>query len=200
MKRAKPKTLKKKFREAVWPAMGWRRTFHYYRHRMFRGGDSTYRIAGGLATGAAVCFSPFLGTHIMQIFLFCWLLRTSVIAGLIGSMIGTPWTYPLIYWMAYKVGTWICSLFGMAGFIALPEGMAFHHFLNEPISFLRYLLKHPQKMLLPLTVGGYLCGILLWPVLYAIVYYPVRRAQALYRLQRHHRGKGRKRLPGQESS
>src|SRR5688500_14904919 len=81
LKRRRPQTLIKKTKEALWPTMGWMRTFNYYRHRMFRMGDSTYRITSGLATGIAVSFTPFLGTHLIQAFFLCWMFRSSWVAG-----------------------------------------------------------------------------------------------------------------------
>lgn len=164
--------------------MGWARTLNYYRHRIFRTGDSTYRIAAGLASGAAVSWSPFLGTHFAQAVLLSWLLRANVIAGFIGTAIGNPWTFPAMFWTSYTLGVMICAPFGLGETIALPEGMDFTYFLAEPWEFIEYLFGHPLKLLLPLTVGGYLCALLFWPIAYGLLYYPVRGARKAYHVQR----------------
>ena len=184
LKRREPLSLQHKFREAVWPAMGWRRVLFYWRHRLFRHGDSTYKIAGGFATGAAVCVTPFLGTHVLQTLFFCWLLDQSMIAGFIGTALGNPATYPFIFWLIYKTGVFVCGLFGLSHFVALPSDMALSHFTDQPTLFFKYMLAHPQKLLLPLTIGGYLCGTGVWFVTYGVLYYPVRALRARYRLQR----------------
>lgn len=183
-RRRQPRTRRQSLREAVWPSMGLRRTFHYYRHRMFRTGNSTRKITAGLATGIGICWTPFVGTHVGQALLFCWLLGFNPIAGFIGTALGNPWTYPFIFLWAYRLGKWLCGWFGLAHFVRLPEGMAFDQFMAAPLDFLHYLFAHPQKLLLPLTVGGYACGLLCWPIAYALLFYPVRTARRAYRLQR----------------
>lgn len=183
-RRGVPRGALKKIREFLWPSMGWARTVDYYYHRIFRTGDSTYKIAAGLAVGAAVSFTPFLGTHIVQAVFFAWLLRASLIAGAVGTLLGNPWTFPFIFYVIYHVGTWICGIFGLGDFIVLPGEAAFSHFVDEPLAFARYLFDHPLKLLLPLGIGGYLCALLVWPLAYFMLYYPVRGARRAYRLQR----------------
>lgn len=184
LKRNRPRALFKKIRETLWPSQGWTRTFHYYRHRVFRTGDSTYKIAAGLASGAAVSWSPFMGTHFVQAVLLSWLLRANLIAGFVGTAFGNPWTFPALFWIGYVVGVKICALFGFSNFTELPPGMDFAYFIERPWEFMQYLFAHPLKLLLPMTIGGYLCGLLCWPVAYGALYYPVRAARKAYRLQK----------------
>ncbi len=183
-KRRTPHHTFKRIREAFWPSQGWRRTLHYYRHRVFRTGDSTYKITAGLASGAAVSWSPFLGTHFAQALFLAWLVRGNLLAGFIGTVWGNPWTFPVMFWASYTLGVMICTPFGLGDFVALPTGMDFSHFLGEPWEFLQYLFAHPLKLLLPLSLGGYLCALGFWPLAYAVLYYPVRSARKAYRLQR----------------
>lgn len=192
LKRRKRRSLAHSFREAVWPTMGWLRTFDYYRHRLFRRGDSTYKITAGLATGFAVSFSPFLGTHLLQAVFFGWLTRSSIIASLIGTLLGNPWTLPLMFWLAYKVGVAVCGLVGLGGFIAPPDGEALAAYSDAPLAFLAYLWHHPLKLLLPLALGGYICAFLSWPLAYGLMYRPVHMAHRTYRLQRLRRLRKRK--------
>lgn len=184
LKRRKPRHIFRKTREALWPSMGWRRTASYYRHRIFRTGDSTYKITAGLAAGAAVSWSPFLGTHFAQAIFAAWLLRASLIAGFIGTAWGNPWTFPFLLWFGYNVGVRICGLFGLDDSSFLPDGMDFAHFIAQPRDFMRYLFANPLQLLLPMTIGGYLCGLAFWPLAYAALYYPVRTMRKAYALQR----------------
>lgn len=177
-KRRKPRDFLKKLREALWPSQGWRRTISYYRHRIFRTGDSTYRIAAGLASGAAVSWSPFLGTHFVQAIFLSWLLRANLLAGFAGTALGNPTTFPVMFWISYSLGAALCGLIGLGDAVALPPGMDFEWFAHHPMPFLAFLFHHPLKLLLPLTLGGYLCALLCWPVAYAALYFPVRAARA----------------------
>ena len=179
LKRKNRRTVAKKTKEAVWPSMGWKRLYHYYNHRLFRTGDSTYKIAAGLANGIAISFTPFLGLQILQLLLLSLLTRASLISGLIGTLFGNPWTFPFIFYLTYKTGVFICDLFGLSGFLAPPDPEA----LDGVIAYLRFLVANPFKLLLPLAVGGYLWAILCWPVSYAVLYHPVRIARKAYELR-----------------
>ncbi len=185
--RSKPPGTLKKVRESVWPSMGWKRAFHYYRHRVFRTGDSTYKITAGLASGVAASWSPFMGTHFFQAVFLAWLLRANMLAGFIGTAFGNPWTFPFMYWASYKLGVAVCGLFGMADLVALPPAINFAYFLDRPWEFLKFLFGQPSKLLLPLTLGGYLWGLIFWPLSYAVLYYPVRAARAAYQAQKSRR-------------
>lgn len=192
MKRRKPRGFLKKSREAFWPSMGWMRTFHYYRHRMFRKGDSSYEITAGLAMGAAISFTPFLGTHILQTIVLSWLVRASIVAGVVGTFIGNPWTYPFMFVAAYKLGVWLLMFSGFAVFDALPQDIIIANADHEPWQFFMYMVEHPVKILLPLTVGGYLCAVVFWPLFYLLLYYPVRLAQLSYIRQHRRKRRGKR--------
>ena len=72
-------------RELIWPRAGWRRTLIYLRHRIQRLPGTPYVIAGGLACGVAVSFTPFIGLHFILAAVLAWVLRTSIIASAIGA-------------------------------------------------------------------------------------------------------------------
>ena len=56
-------------------------------------------IAIGVACGVAVSFTPFLGFHMAIAAGSAWLFGGSIIASAIGTLIGNPWTFPII-WVA----------------------------------------------------------------------------------------------------
>lgn len=172
-KRRKKHGLLRQTREALWPSIGWGRAYHYWRHRIFRNGDSTYRITAGLATGAAVSFSPLLGTHLLQALLFAWILRANWLAALAGTVWGNPWTFPAMFWISYHLGAWLFGLFGLTAWITVPERLSIGNIFSEPLG-----------VFLPWMVGGYVCAILFWPLAYAVLYFPVRSARRLYRARR----------------
>lgn len=192
LKRRKPRGAAKKIREVIWPSMGWIRTFHYFRHRIFRTGDSTYKITAGLASGVAVSFTPFLGTHFIQAALLSWLLGANIVAGFVGTAIGNPWTFPLMFIAEYKTGIWICGLFGLEASASLPAEFSSAGFIAEASVFVQNLLSNPISLFLPMAVGGFLCAVLVWPFSYILLYYPVRAARRAYRLQRMARRKKRR--------
>ncbi len=178
--------LRARLKEACWPSMGWGRALSYWQHRVFRTGDSSYRITAGLASGAAVSFNPFLGTHLVQAFFLAWLVRGSMIAAFVGTGIGLPPFLPFLFWRSWHVGVWIFRRFGVHRFVHLPSDLTWE-----------YMLHHPMTLLLPLAVGGYVCGLACWFAVFVVFYYPVRVARRFY-LVRRHRHRLRKRAQTEE--
>ena len=184
------RTFWNKMRESVWPTMGWTRAFGYYRHRIFRTGDSDYKITAGLAAGIGVSFTPFLGTHFVQGVALSFIMRGNWVASFVGTAFGNPWTFPFLFALTYQVGVGVCGLFGYADFVALPDNL--ESFIGDPGAFFAFMWDHPIKFLLPMTVGGYVCCLGSLPVSYALLYYPVRGARKAYRLQRLRRRRARR--------
>ncbi len=96
-----------RLRTWVWPSGGWVRAWRYIMHRLARMPGSAYSIAAGFACGAAVSFTPFVGTHFMWAALFAWILRSNIIVALIGTVVGNPWTFPFIWVWLYESGNWL---------------------------------------------------------------------------------------------
>ncbi len=89
----------------IWPRMGWGRVVMYLWHRVGRLHGTPHSIAAGFASGAAISCTPFLGVHFILAALMSLLSRGNVIAGLIGTGVGNPWTFPFIWWWTYTLGT-----------------------------------------------------------------------------------------------
>lgn len=171
--RREKRTPFQNLKEMLIPSMGWDRTVEYFRHRLFRNADSTFKITAGLAVGISISFNPFLGTHIFLAMFFCWLFRFNVFAGIMGTVAGNPWTFPFMFWLDYKIGAWLFQVIGIGDLIVMPDTLT-----------LSYLFAHPLKLFLPLTLGGLICNIAFWPVAYALCYLPVRQMRRAYRYQR----------------
>jgi uncharacterized protein (DUF2062 family) len=93
-----------------------------------------------------------------------------VLAAWVGTLIGNPWTFPVIWIVIYKLGTMV---------IGIPEtGEA------ERLSF-DLLISHPtsaiRPLLLPMAVGGLPVALLSWFVSYWLVRRSIDRFQALRR-------------------
>lgn len=158
-KRRNPLSLSKKFQELVWPSMGWARMAAYLKHRTTRIPDSSYRITMGLALGAAISFSPFVFTHIIQGCIIAFFVRANYIAVAIGTIIGNPWTFPFIWYGSIKLGAYIFSLFGLPASTYVPEAVTLEIFWS--------LIKNdPFRILLPWMTGGYLLCLITLPIIY----------------------------------
>lgn len=169
-KRRKPLTPLQHLRELCWPTMGWRRAFKYVHLRITRMSDSTHKIAGGLAVGTSIAFTPILGTHFIQAGFLSWIFRLNILCAIIGTFLANPWTIPFIWWGSVRLGAWIFYWLGLDAEVISPHEMNFHE--------LMFMLHHkPFTILLPWLTGGYTMAIVFWLPAYFLFYYLVRGAK-----------------------
>lgn len=91
-------------KELFWPKAGWRRVITYLKHRVFRLRASSYSIAVGFSCGVAMSFTPLVGLHFIIAAILSWPLRGNIIAAALGTMIGNPITFPIMWGASYKLG------------------------------------------------------------------------------------------------
>lgn len=162
-KRRTPRTILKKLREVLWPSMGWRRALTYVRHRTLRLSDTSRKIAVGLAIGAAISFTPIVGTHFIQAAVMAYIVRANVTSALIGTLVGNPWTFPFMWWASISFGSLLLGLFGFPASTVLPDVIDFSIFWG-------IATHEPMRIFLPWLVGGYLMACLTWTPFYLIFY------------------------------
>jgi uncharacterized protein (DUF2062 family) len=93
-----------KLREALWPSIGWKRATLYVWRRIWRLSGTPHTIAVGVAAGAFMSITPFLGFHIVGAVLIAWVFRGNLVAAAFGTLVGNPLTYPAIWWGTYDIG------------------------------------------------------------------------------------------------
>lgn len=64
-------------------------------------------IAKGFTTGIAVSFTPFVGFHILIALLIAKLSKQNGVAAALGTIIGNPWTFPLIWYATWHTGIFL---------------------------------------------------------------------------------------------
>ncbi len=185
----------------LWPEIGLRRWLLYLRHRIARIPGTPYAIAAGFACGAAVSMTPFVGLHFVMAAALAWLIGANVIAGLIGTAVGNPWTFPAIWVFIFNVGNWILG--GPAPTEAnAPEAATFSAMFGQLMeAFLqldtRYILKSAWPLIMPMLIGGVPTGIVTW----LVCYFPLRRLIANHqhsRVERRIRRKERREQRAEE--
>ncbi|MFO1068627.1 MAG: DUF2062 domain-containing protein [Geminicoccaceae bacterium] len=108
--------LLQRVRGWLWPHIGWSRAGRYLLMRLQRLPGTPHGIAAGLAAGIAVSFTPLLGLHFLLAFGVAWLAGGNMLAAALGTIVGNPWTFPLIFAAGYELG---CRILGMT-----PSAMA----------------------------------------------------------------------------
>ncbi len=161
----------------LWPQMSFKRLFRYLYLRLLRLHASPSAIAGGLAIGAALSFTPLLGAQIILSIAFSWILRANKVAALLGTLIGTPWTLPFMLFLSYKTG-----LVGIHFFqkffpnVLLPASL-----LDAPLFDFKEIYAHPDSFFLPTLLGSLPLGICVGLFVFFITY-------LLIKSYRNHRG------------
>ena len=67
-------------------------------------------IALGFACGAGISMTPFIGFHSILAILSAWMMHASIPSALIGTIVGNPWTFALIWPATYETGRLILSI------------------------------------------------------------------------------------------
>lgn len=189
-------------REFVAPRKGFWRGFGYIGKRMRRVPDTPHRIALGFACGALVSFSPFFGFHFFLAAGLAWLVRGNIVAGLFGTAVGNPFTFPFIAVASLWCGRTILGVEGNAlDFKAIQAefGVAFGAIWDWMKSLFGYenpdlsgLSTFFDNVFLPYLVGGVVPGLLCAGVCYALIVpvvrgYQERRRKRLEEAQARHR-------------
>ena len=144
--------------------MGWRRYLRYLRYRVVRLPGSPHTIAIGFACGAALSFTPLIGVHFALAALFAWIVGGNVLASIIGTGVGNPWTFPFIWIWIHRLGSWI-----LGGGGADSEAIDF----SVTIFFDSFI-----DVFWPMLVGGVPMAVIVFPLAYYSSRYVVRTYQA----------------------
>ncbi|MEL7229045.1 MAG: DUF2062 domain-containing protein, partial [Pseudomonadota bacterium] len=107
MKRRTPPGWWETVRVWVWPRRSWMRSGQYVTKRILRLTATPYAVSAGVAAGAFTSFTPFMGFHFFLAALLAWLIRGNLIASALGTFVGNPLTFPLIWAATYKVGHFV---------------------------------------------------------------------------------------------
>ncbi len=85
------------------------RFFRLLKYKLFRIKDFPESVAIGLAWGASVSVTPLLGFHLIICYAGTLLMRGNIIAAIVGTIAGNPWTFPFFFYLDYKIGTLLYS-------------------------------------------------------------------------------------------
>ena len=177
-KRRNPQTTFEKWQQFIWPREGWTRALKYTWQRTIRLNGSAHSIALGLAAGAFVSASPFIGMHLLIAALIAWVFGGNIIASAVGTWAGNPLSFPFIWLTTFNIGHLMLGTEDKAG--DLPE-LSFGLFIDAPMSAL-------LPVILPMAVGGLVVGTVMavatyYPSLWAVRFYQKRRRDKLQRAQ-----------------
>lgn len=171
----------------IWPSMGWVRATRYFMHRVLRLHGTPYSIAAGIACGSAISFTPLMGGHFVLAATMAWLMGGNMVAALLGTAVGNPWTFPFIWLWIYKLGIWLGTGSG-AGGIEPDFAMVFADLME---ALLRFDFGHDfahkfWAVWWPMMVGSLPTGLGAWMITY-LMFRPMVSAYQHRRIMRRRR-------------
>ena len=113
--------------------------------------DFPESVAIGVAWGVSVSFTPLLGFHLIICYLGTWLMRGNLIAATVGTIIGNPWTFPLIFYIDFKLGSYFFDVINI-----------------EEFNF-EFLINNFEKLFFPTLFGSIPFAIVSWFITYYLI-------------------------------
>ncbi len=172
-------SLYQRTKGVVNPEKGYARAWHYLVWRVKRRPGTPEFIARGFAIGAAINFWPILFTHFICGIVLCWIFGGDLIAMFIGTLLGNPWTFAIVYPLMYKIGKILLGLRPIHQETSLDT-------VEEvwakiwPIESWDSLLNAFREVIFPMMLGGFLLGL---PCA-LLAYFIARNTVRVYQAQR----------------
>ena len=131
-----------------------KRTSIYYFLRLARLEASIYAISSGFACGAMVSFTPFIGFHFILAIVVAFLMRGNILASMLGTVVGNPFTFPFIWITIYNIGIVLFD----------PDK------LNKKVELnLESVLNGGWDIILPMLIGSAIICVPIWCFSYFII-------------------------------
>lgn len=163
-------SFRERLRIALWPRRSYRRSFAYVKHRILRLEGSPHAIAAGVAAGAFASCTPLIGFHFLLSFILAFLIGGSMIAAALGTAVGNPLTFPLIWLSSFNLGERILG----ASAAAVPPTQ-----IELSFDLLWNSFSTVWPTLKPMLLGGVLIGSFVGGTLYLAVHSAVRMRREL---------------------
>ena len=142
--RARTKSWIRRLQAFFWPRKGIKRGWIYLVLRVLRLRSTNYALAAGFASGVFASFTPLLGAHVLIACAVAWIVRGNMLMAVIGTVVGNPWTFPLIWGLIHAVGSLII---GQDPILEDVSGLTYATFVEEP-----------GAVLISMIVGGFVTG------------------------------------------
>ncbi len=127
------------------------RIFRLLKMKIYKIRDFPEAVAIGLAWGVAVSFTPLLGFHLIICYLGTVAMRGNLIAATVGSVVGNPWTFPIFFYLAYKIGIFF-----------------FFHPMEYYEFRLSFLINNFNDLFFPTLFGSIPVAIIVWIITYKV--------------------------------
>jgi uncharacterized protein (DUF2062 family) len=162
-----------RFRVWLWPRRSFSRSLLYFTKRVLRLKATPHAVAAGVAAGVFASFFP-LGFHFIIATIVSWLIAGNLVAAILGTAIGNPLTFPILWGASYETGKFILHRH-------FP-----HHGPPPSLAAMLHDLSFSQlwgPVLKPMTIGAVPLGLVFGLLFYGLT----RWAMTAFREQRRRR-------------
>ena len=124
-------------------------------------------VALGFACGAAISMTPFIGFHTLLAASTAFLIKASVLASLVGTIVGNPWTFAFIWPASYELGRLIL---GQQKRNNLDFDTVFDNFKNAFGSHdFSGISQDLEEVIYPMAVGGVILYVITFALSFVII-------------------------------
>ena len=141
----------------LWPRRSFSRSGQYALKRILRVNATPHAIAVGVACGTFISFTPLLGFHFLSAALLAWILGGNIIASALGTFVGNPVTFPVIWALTYRVGRVILG--EPVHHDAHPPLAGLHGLRDYTLEAAKLFLEQALPLLKPMLVGAVPLGL-----------------------------------------
>ncbi|MGD9638470.1 MAG: DUF2062 domain-containing protein [Alphaproteobacteria bacterium] len=180
--RHKAKNIISRIISFLWPKMGLIRFSKYLFIKLKRIPEKPHSIAAGFASGVFISFTPFVGFHLILSAVLAFILKGSIVASLLGTIVGNPWTFPFIWIGSYRLGLFIISLSNAATEV---QSVSFIHLFQNFFGILIQLdwVRFKEEIMpiwYPMLIGSLPLAVLGW----IGTYFPLKKMVKKYQNRR----------------
>jgi uncharacterized protein len=155
--------------------MGIRRYLTYLKNKVLRLSASPHAVAAGFASGAAVSIFPFIGLHFFLGFVLAFFVRGNMLAAALGTAVGNPLTFPIIFGLTYRLGEFLLGALGPTSWETARAERQSAEIISEGLfsTSLEAILPALRTM----SIGAIPLSILTFAICYWLIYKLVSRFQ-----------------------
>ncbi|MGE0700364.1 MAG: DUF2062 domain-containing protein [Hyphomicrobiaceae bacterium] len=158
-----------RMRVALWPRRSWSRSLRYARLRLGRIGAPPREVALGLAIGVFMAFQPVLGLQMLLAGGIAMLVGGNIAAALLGTFVGGPVTWPVMWLASYHLGAVIVGAPHTVTLAELWSAVASATAIASPEHAGAAAGSLVRRVLVPVAVGAVPLGLLSAAAIYAMV-------------------------------
>ena len=126
--------------------------------------DTPKSIAQGATIGVVVSWTPFVGFHLLLATFFAKITKRNVVAAALGTIVGNPWTFPIIWYATLRMGEVILGIDHIHTEVNFTE---FFKQLYHAVIMLDFKLfiKDILPVFIPMAVGCIPFCVIIWNIL-----------------------------------